>query len=196
MAALRAELQLLRRDMKDEAACSALLDRLRGIALAKQAIFRQRIESATAAWAQAGDGEDDNDHDHEGGSSAMGGAAYGSRRAGGAVSVDHFIGARHAVQTRQARRRRGHNTLSHALEQAKLGYGGVMLRARNAVALNISAEALALERVRLDEAKRQRDVLRQLLDARLAAKAARDADARRLGGRYGNVAELEYDDSL
>jgi hypothetical protein len=178
-AELRAELRLLRKNASLERECSALVDRLRGIAAAKNTLTQQRIAAAEAEWRLTADGDDDRDHDESGQVTEAGSVMNFS--SGGALrqqaTVDHFLGARHAVQSRQARRRRGHNTLNHAVEQAKLGYAGMSLRARNALPLNITQGMIELEQVRLDESKRERDVLLQLLDARVAAKKARDDEA-------------------
>jgi hypothetical protein len=164
---LRVEMKLLRKRLVAEEECSELVDRLRGLAITKATLVRERMVAAANQYSPRGEGDDDGDFVEH--------ASSGLDTAWGNRQVDFFIGSRHAIQTRSGRRRRGHNTLAHAVEQAKLGYGGVALRGRHALPLNVSRETLELERSRLAEAQREYAALFQLLQARLVAREAMHA---------------------
>lgn len=165
---LRAELVLLRQRLRVREECEALVEELRLLTITKSTLSKQRMQAASAQWIQNRDGVDDADADDGDTPTAMSVADTM------ATQVDHFLSSQHTVQTRRdARRRRGHNTLAHAVEQARMGYQGVPLKARLTMPLAVTIEALHREEVMLAESRAQLEVLKELVTSRLASREER-----------------------
>lgn len=157
---LRAELDTLRATagtLREEA--TALLARLRGCAEARNTLATARMQEHRQQHDdQAGDPDADD--------------------AGSDVSVmttalaDHLRSAASPSSKRTQQRRRGHSTVRHAVEQARMGYGGSNLKLKHRAVAAVSAEELAMEEVRLDEARRVHAALLGVLSQRLGVDAS------------------------